>query len=409
MDATLKKRFENKHVLLGVTGSIAAYKACDVLRRLQQQGADVRVIMTQAAQQFVAPLTFETLSGYEVVTQLFPPNRIVKTRHISLAEWADCILICPATANIIGKIASGIADDFLTTAVMASRSPVVFAPAMDYQMIQNPIYLANCEALRKRGYRFIPSGEGDLASGAKGLGRLAETHRIVSGVKMALFGSERLKGVKVLVTAGPTREFLDPVRYITNPSSGKMGFVLAEEAAMRGAEVTLVSGPTNLESVNSVNLKWVETAHEMSEVVSREWEGTDVLIMAAAVADYSPAETSAQKIKKGASQWSLPLVRTEDILTLISKKKRGGILVGFALETEDGEARARQKLKDKGLDLICLNNPLEEGEGFGQDTNRLVLIPRDGDAETLPLMPKWEAAERILDRVEMLLKRVKKT
>ena len=406
---SLKKRLEGRRILLGVTGSIAAFKACEILRILQREGAEIRVVMTRAAQHFIDPLTFETLSGHEAITDLFPGNRVVKTRHISVAEWAECILICPATANVIGKVASGIADDFLTTAMMASRCPVIFAPAMDYQMVQNPIYLSNCEKLKGLGYKFIATEEGELASGAVGQGRLADYGRIFDGVKATLFGSDSLNGIKVLVTAGPTREALDPVRYLTNHSSGKMGYALAEEAVLRGAEVTLVSGPTDLRPAGSINLVKVKTAEEMAESVKMMWKHSEVLIMAAAVADYRPVERSSKKIKKAAaSKWSLQLEKTEDILSNISKKKDGKIVVGFALETEDGEKRAKKKLVDKRLDLICLNNPLEEGAGFGGDTNRITLIDREGRSESLPLLPKWEVAGKILDRVESFMEKDKK-
>jgi phosphopantothenoylcysteine decarboxylase/phosphopantothenate--cysteine ligase len=364
--------------------------------------------MTRAARHFVGSLTFETLSGHEVIADLFPRHRVVKTRHISVAEWAECILICPATANIIGKVASGIADDFLTTAVMASRCPVIFAPAMDYQMVSNPIYLSNCKKLKDLGYRFIATEEGKLASGAEGQGRLADYGRILDGVKSALFGSDSLKNIKVLVTAGPTREALDPVRYLTNHSSGKMGYALAEEAVLRGAEVILVSGPSEIQPVGNINLIKVESADEMAKAVKKAWKNCDVLLMAAAVADYRPVERSSQKIKKAKGGWSLQLEKTEDIVSDVSKKKDGKIVVGFALETEDGEKRAKKKLVDKRLDLICLNNPLEEGAGFGGDTNRITLIDHEGRSESLPLMPKWEVAGKILDRVESLMEKDKK-
>jgi len=397
------KRLENKHVLLGVTGSIAAYKACEVLRMLQREGAEIQVVMTNAAQHFVTPLTFETLSGREVITDLFPSHRVVKTRHISVAEWAECFLIAPATANIIGKVASGIADDFLTTSILAARSPVIFAPAMDYQMVQNPIYLSNCDKLEKLGYQFVSPEEGELASGAKGYGRLASYNRILDKVKLALLESQTLKGVKVLVTAGPTQEFLDPVRYITNPSSGKMGYALAEEAALRGAEVTLVSGPTELRAFGNIVVERVQSAEEMSKVVLEEWNRHQVLIMAAAVADYRPSGRLLQKLKKGKSDWLVKLERTDDILSKIALTEHRGIVVGFALETEDGEKRAIEKLKNKRLDLICLNNPTEEGAGFGSDTNKVTLFDREGEKESFPLMPKWKVAQVILDRVESFI------
>lgn len=401
---TSQMRLKNKHILLGVTGSIAAYKACEVLRILQREGAELRVVMTQAAQRFVASLTFETLSKQEVVTELFPEYRVIKTRHVSLAEWSDCILVCPATANIIGKVAAGIADDFLTTVIMASRRPVIFAPAMDYEMVQNPIYRENCKKLEKLGYRFVETEEGDLASGAKGPGRLAAYDRITQTVRKVLLGSSRLKDVSILVTAGPTQESLDPVRYLTNRSSGKMGYALAEQAALRGAAVTLVSGPSRLKPPDVVTVRYVETADEMHRAVIQEWKKNHILIMAAAVADYTPAEVSSEKVKKKGSAWALQMRKTEDILTKASAQKKDRLTVGFALETEDGEKNALGKLKEKHLDLICLNNPKEAGAAFDGDTNKVMMIDRYGKKEALPLMSKWDTADRILDKVETLFK-----
>lgn len=399
----MNKRFQNSQVILGVTGSIAAYKACEVLRQLVKQGAEVRVVMTDAAQKFVSPLTFETLSGNEVVRTLFPEYRVVKTRHIQFAEWANCILICPATLNIIGKIASGIADDFLTTAVMASRAPVVFAPAMDYEMASNPIYLQNCEKLKALGYHFISSEEGELASGLKGSGRLASINRIMHGVKKALFGTEKFSGKKLLITAGPTCESLDPVRYLTNHSSGKMGYALAEEAVLRGADVTLISGPVQLPHVEKTKMIQVRSAHEMAQVVETQWPSHDILIMAAAVADYRPPKIQKHKIKKDADSLQLKLERTEDIIKRASAEKKNRMTVGFALETSDGEKEAVRKLKEKNLDLICLNNPTESGAGFQEDTNRVTLFDSRGGKEILPLLPKWEVAQKILDKIELLM------
>jgi phosphopantothenoylcysteine decarboxylase/phosphopantothenate--cysteine ligase len=399
----LKKRFQNNRILLGVTGSIAAYKACEVMRKLQKEGAEVQVVMTSAAQKFIGPLCFETLSNREVITDLFPSRRVIMTRHISMAEWAECILICPATANCVGKIASGIADDFLTTVVMASRSPVVIAPAMDYQMVQNQIYLENCKKLADLGYRFVSSEKGELASGAIGPGRLAGMQSIIEGVKSVLFGSDSLKGIKILVTAGPTREYWDPVRYMTNHSSGKMGFTLAEEAALRGADVTLVSGPTNLQPLNNICYKPVLSAEDMARVVQEEWQYNQVLIMAAAVADYTPAEKLSNKFKKESQEVSLKLTKTEDILKTAALEKKDRIIVGFALETQDEESRAIEKLRDKKCDFICLNNPTENGSGFEEDTNKVTIFDRNENKERLPLMPKWEVAQYILDRVEKTL------
>ncbi len=400
----MSKRLEKHRILLGVTGSIAAYKACEIVRLLQHEGAEIQVVMSEAAQRFVAPLSFETLTDREVIMDLFPAHRTVKTRHVSMAEWADCILICPATANTIGKIAAGIADNFLSTVVMASRSPVIFAPAMDCQMVQNAIYLSNCEKLERVGYHFISPEKGELASGIIGVGRLAEMRRIVETVKSVLLGSDALKKVRILVTAGPTQEFLDPVRYLTNRSSGKMGYAIAEEAVLRGANVTLISGPTELYPFQNVHLIQIQTAEELAGAVKNEWENHQVLIMAAAVADFRPSKLSQKKIKKEASEWVLRLEQTEDILKSIGERKGEGVVVGFALETDDGEKNAIQKLHQKNCDLICLNNPNTPHAGFGQDTNQITFIDREEKIEHFPTMEKWQIAQKILDKVELLLK-----
>ncbi len=358
--------------------------------------------MTNAATKFVAPLTFETLSGEDVVTEMFPELRVVKTRHVRWAEWADCILICPATANIIGKAASGIADDFLSTFIVASRKPVLFAPAMDYQMVQNPIYLANREKLISYGCGFIDPEEGYLASGAVGPGRLACEETILLAVQRFLYDNTDLHGRKVLVTAGPTRESLDPVRFISNRSTGKMGYMLAEAAYLRGAEVTLISGPTELRPP-PVSVLIVETAEEMKHEVIRNLEKSEILIMAAAVADYQPEKPVQSKIKKSGKSISLPLVQTTDILAEVGSTSWSGIKVGFALETENAEEEGARKLQQKNLDLICVNNCLEEGAGFGVETNRVTIIDKQGEKERLPLMTKRAVAERILDRIASLL------
>jgi phosphopantothenoylcysteine decarboxylase/phosphopantothenate--cysteine ligase len=398
------KRLCNRRILLCITGSIAAYKACEVLRLLQKEGADVRVVMTEAATHFVHPLTFETLSGNEVVLNLFPRHRVVKTRHVHAAEWAECIFVCPATANTIGKMASGIADDFLSTVVMASRSPVIIAPAMDEQMVKHPVYLRNCEKLKSIGTIFIEPETGELASGLTGCGRLAGLDRLMHAVRKALLGTEELKGRRVLVTAGPTREPIDPVRYIGNRSSGKMGFALAEEAWLRGADVTLVHGPVSLQAPEAVRRIGCETAREMSEIVKMEWPRHDILLMAAAVADYRPASAAKQKIKKIGGTPVFELEKTSDILVEAAAEKAGRMAVGFALETENGEKNALQKMAQKNLDMICLNSPFDEGSGFETDTTRLTLFDKKGGRTELPLLPKWESAVRVLDRVQLLLK-----
>lgn len=395
----MNKRLDGKHILLGITGSIAAYKAVDVLRRLQKEGAEVRVVMTEATQKFIAPLTFETLTGAEVVTTMFPAQRTIRTRHVKWAEWADCLLICPATANLVGKIASGIADDFLSTIVMASRAPVIIAPAMDYEMVQNRIYLDNCKKLTDYGYIFVDTQEGELASGAVGPGRLAEPPAILDSVYGAILGNETWKGKKVLVSAGPTREALDPVRYLTNHSSGKMGFAMAEAAFLRGAEVTLVSGPTDLRVRKEIERIDVVTASEMTDAILSRWPEQDILIMSAAVSDFAPIETSGQKIKKG-DTLQIALKKTTDILGALAEHPHQGIKVGFALETENGEANALEKLKSKKLDLICLNQPDGKTTGFGTETNQITLLDKTGSRNVLPLMTKWAAAEAILDHID---------
>jgi phosphopantothenoylcysteine decarboxylase/phosphopantothenate--cysteine ligase len=402
-DGRMAGRFQNKRILLGVTGSIAAYKACLVLRLLQKEGAEVRVAMTKSAREFIAPLTFETLTGEEVIQELFPKQRVERTRHVRLAEWADAILVCPATANLIAKVACGIADDFLSTVIVAARGTVLFAPAMDYEMAQNPVYLANCKKLAELGYRFIASEEGELASGATGPGRLADPERIVDGVAAAILRDSRWAGRRVLVTAGPTREAIDPVRFLSNRSSGKMGFALAEAAYRRGANVTLISGPTFLKTPEGIALHRVESASEMADRVASLWKSHDALIMAAAVADYTPITPFSKKLKKGKDDLALPLKQTQDILSRAAEEKGDRIVVGFALETENGEANAREKLQKKNLDLICLNDPSDPGAGFETDTNRVTLFVRDGIQKSLGLLSKSETAERILDEVDRLM------
>ena len=400
----MRWRLDKKSVVIGVTGSIAAYKACSVTRDLIRAGAEVRVVMTEAAQRFLAPLTFETLTGHEVVTGLFPDYKVIKTRHIKWAEWADCILVCPATANLIAKAATGIADDFLSTLITAARCPVLFAPAMDYQMAVNTIYLENCQKLQKHGYGFINPEEGELASGAMGPGRLASYERIFHAVSETVLKSDRFQGMRVLVTAGPTREPIDPVRFVSNSSSGKMGFALAEAAHLRGADVTLVHGPSDLNTFAGVQTVAIQTADEMADAVQRLWPDHDILIGAAAVADFTPAKPSNHKMKKADSGLTIQFRQTEDILQTAGADKGDRLVVGFALETENGEANAKRKLQTKNLDLICLNNPTEPGAGFNTDTNRVTLIDRDGHTQHLELLSKQETANFILNAVEKLMK-----
>ncbi|HHS13713.1 MAG TPA: bifunctional phosphopantothenoylcysteine decarboxylase/phosphopantothenate--cysteine ligase CoaBC [bacterium] len=397
---------KSRHLVLGVTGSIAAYKACEVLRHFVKAGAEVQVVMTESARHFVGPLTLETLSGREVITELFPAHKTVKTRHVHLAEWADGLLICPATANIIAKAARGIADDFLSTLLLAARSPIWIAPAMDYQMAVNPAYLANVDILKNRGVQFIDFEQGELASGAVGPGRLASPESIFYRLTCGLVSSSSLRGQRILVTAGPTREALDPVRYLSNRSTGKMGAACAIAAEWRGAEVTLIAGPLGIDipQTGSMKLISVESADEMKKAVLENWPSHNILVMAAAVADYRPRHISKQKIKKDQKPMLLELEKTDDILSTVKKQRSKGIVVGFALETEDGENRAQEKLKDKGLDFICLNNPMEPSSGFATDTNRIVFFDSQGNRESLPVMSKFEVAEFILNKIESRLR-----
>ncbi|NQT24317.1 bifunctional phosphopantothenoylcysteine decarboxylase/phosphopantothenate--cysteine ligase CoaBC [candidate division KSB1 bacterium] len=400
----MKWQLDKKAIIVGVTGSIAAYKACAVVRDLIRAGAEVRVVMTKAAQKFVAPLTFETLTGHEVVTELFPAHKVVKTRHIHWAEWADCILVSPATANMVAKVATGIADDFLSTLITATRCPVLFAPAMDYQMAVNSIYLENCEKLKNLGYGFIDPEEGELASGAIGPGRLASNDRIFHAVASQVLKSNQMQGKRVLVTAGPTQEPIDPVRYISNASSGKMGFALAEAAFLRGADVTLIHGPSDLNTFAGIQATSIRTAEQMAQEVRKHWPDHDLLIMAAAVSDFTPVQSSKQKIKKSDADITLQLKRTEDIIQSAATEKGNRVVVGFALETEDGERHAREKLQAKKLDLICLNDATEAGAGFYTDTNRVTLIDKAGNIKQLDLMSKQDTASHILDAIENLKK-----
>ncbi|MBN2200737.1 bifunctional phosphopantothenoylcysteine decarboxylase/phosphopantothenate--cysteine ligase CoaBC [bacterium] len=385
-----------------MTGGIAAYKACEVLRLLQTEGAEVRVAMTAAAAEFVAPLTFETLSRHEVAVSLFPGHRVITTRHIGWSEWAECTLVCPATLNSVGKAACGIADDFVTTAIAAARTAVVWAPAMDFGMAENAVYLRNVETLKALGHRFVDPESGPLASGASGRGRLAGAGRILDAVRTALRGSTTLGGLRVLVTAGPTAENLDPVRYLTNPSSGKMGLAMAEEALLRGARVSLISGAAFRHVADGIRLLPVRSAADMSDAVEKEWPDHDILVMAAAVGDYRPATVPSIKWKRTAEKRTVELEPTEDIVARAAAVKNGRIVAGFALETENGEANAFEKLTRKKLDLICLNPASEPDAGFGSDTNRLTLIDIKHRVRPLPLMPKWEAAASVWDAIEEL-------
>ncbi|MCJ7508438.1 MAG: bifunctional phosphopantothenoylcysteine decarboxylase/phosphopantothenate--cysteine ligase CoaBC [candidate division Zixibacteria bacterium] len=349
--------FKDKNIILGITGGIAAYKSAEICRRLKKLGANVIVVMTRAGAKFITPLTMETLSENEVVTELFPENKVVKTRHIDLATWADLVLIAPATANIIGKIASGIADDILSTVVMSTLSPVLLCPSMNENMYLNPIVQKNIQKLKDLGYKFIEPGIGDLACGTVGKGRLADLDIILREVTNILVKKKDLEEKRILITAGPTQEPIDKVRFLSNRSSGKMGYALALEAKKRGAKAILISGPTGIDKPQGIDFYQVKTAQEMHSQVKFHLKKADVLIMAAAVSDFVPKIVQSQKIKREEKKISLELEPTADILKEIGKNKKDKLLVGFALETENEVENAKRKLKEKNLDLIVVNNP----------------------------------------------------
>jgi phosphopantothenoylcysteine decarboxylase/phosphopantothenate--cysteine ligase len=390
---------KNKQIVLGVAGGIAVYKAVELLRLLTKAGADVHVIMTRAAQEFVTPLTFQTLSANPVHTELFNLIAEREIGHIALADRADLFIIAPATANVIGKIAMGIADDMLTTTVMATKSPVLIAPAMNVNMYTNPIYKDNEDKLRRYGYLFVPPAKGALACGWEGEGKLATPESIFEAVVTTLSRHDLL-GQTILITAGPTREELDPVRFISNHSSGKMGYALARAAQHRGARVILVSGPVNLEPPFGVELIPVESAEDMHKAVMKHVGDCTVVIKAAAVADYTPAERSREKIKKGSEDLSLQLVKTPDILAELGSLPKGPFLVGFAAETENISEFATRKLRSKKVDLIIANDVSQSDAGFNVDTNRVTLFFRDGRSMDYSLMSKGDLAHAILDQIE---------
>lgn len=394
---------KDRKIVLGITGGIAVYKAADLVRELVKSGAEVHVVMTRSAQAFVAPLTFQTLSGNPVVTELFSLIEESEIGHIALADKAEVLVVAPATANIIGKIASGIADDMLTTIVMATKAPVLLAPAMNVHMWENPICQENIARLRARGYRFADPESGELACGYEGKGRLADILEIVEEIR-ALLAPKDFTGENILVTAGPTEEAIDPVRFITNHSSGKMGFALAQAARRRGAEVILVSGPTILPVPPKVKYLSVRSAAEMREAVLENLEKASVLLMAAAVSDYRPKQTVSEKIKKTASSMVVELERNPDILLEAGRRKDRRFIVGFAAETENILENARRKLEEKNLDLIVANDVTLPGAGFAGDTNIVKILDPSGKMEELPLMTKEELADQILDRVVQLKK-----
>ena len=385
-------------LVLAVTGSIAAYKAVSLLRLLRREAATVNVVMTAGACRFVTPLTFEVLSGAHVATDLFEAHQ--EMLHLSLPEQAQAIVIAPATANCLAKAALGLADDLLSTMLLTTQCPVIFAPAMDGDMWQHPTVVEHVAALRARGAIIVEPEDGPLASGRQGQGRLADEERILAAVHHAVHPRRDWSGRKVLISAGPTQEAIDPVRFLSNRSSGKMGYALAEAARARGADVVLVSGPTSIPAPAGVEYCPVITAEEMHKALTTRLDWSDTVIMAAAVADFRPARPSAHKIKKRRGPVThLDLEATDDILCELRDRRTSQVLVGFAAETDDLLAHAKEKLHAKGLDLLVANDVTAPGSGFGSDTNRVWLLAREADPEELPLLSKRDVADRILDRI----------
>jgi phosphopantothenoylcysteine decarboxylase/phosphopantothenate--cysteine ligase len=391
-------------VILGVTGCIGAYKACEVLRELQKRAVDVHVVMTAHATRFVSALTFESLSQHPVFVDQFELGENSDIRHISLADAADLLLVAPATANTIGKFAQGIADDALSTLFLATKAPVLAAPAMNVNMFEHPAVAENLETLRRRGVSIVEPGSGYLACGWLGRGRLAEVPEIVQAAMDVLARKQSMAGQRVLVTAGPTVEDIDPVRFVSNRSSGRMGYRLAEAARDRGATVTLVSGPTALTPPAGVEVVAVRSAEEMAGAVNGRAPSVDVVVMAAAVSDYRPATVSDVKVKKQDGAFQLEMVRTPDILRGLGQAKGPLFLVGFAAETDSLREHARKKLREKNLDLLVANAVGREGSGFAADSNAAVLMDESGEVD-VPLTSKRELAERIWDRVAELRSR----
>jgi phosphopantothenoylcysteine decarboxylase/phosphopantothenate--cysteine ligase len=389
---------DGRELILGVTGSIAAYKAVHLLRELGRLGARVTVCLTEHASRFVGPLTFRTLSGRPVLTDLFDPQSEDAVEHVALAGRAHALIVAPATANLLAKAAQGIADDFLTTLLLAARCPVLMAPAMDGGMWEHPAVVASVALLRQRGVTVLEPDAGPLASGQSGKGRLPEADVIVEAVRRVLVPARDLAGERLLVTAGPTREPIDPVRYITNRSSGKMGYRLAATALRRGAEVTLVSGPTAISPPAGARVVPVESAEEMREAVLHHLDRATIVIKAAAVADYRVKHQATAKIK-GKRELTLELVPNPDILAEVAARRTGAFIVGFAAETHDVARNARAKLEDKGIDLLVANDVSQPGIGFDADDNEVLLIDRWGGAEALPRMSKEAVADAILSRI----------
>lgn len=389
---------KGKHVLLGVTGSIAAYKIANLASMLVKLNADVHVIMTKNSEQFISPVTFETLTGNKVIDDTFERNSGYHVAHIAMAAEADVVMIAPASANVIAKLAHGIADDMLTSTMLAVTAPILLSPAMNTHMYENPITQENIEKIKNLGYKIIEPADGYLACGDTGKGKMPEPEVLCECILQEIACKKDMVGKKVLITAGPTRESIDPVRYITNHSTGKMGYALAENAARRGAEVTLVSGPTQLKKPRFVKVTDVITAEEMYRSVEKEFDRQDIVVMSAAVADYRPEVVAENKIKKSDGEMKIPLERTTDILGTLTPRKKQQFICGFSMETENMLENSRAKLKKKNLDMIVANNLKVAGAGFGTDTNVVTIITEDS-CEELPIMKKEEVAGAIFDRI----------
>ena len=389
---------KGKTVLLGVTGSIAAYKMANVASMLVKMHAEVHVLMTQNATQFINPITFETLTGNKCLVDTFDRNFSFSVEHIAIAKKADLFLVAPASADVIGKMAAGIADDMLTTTVMACKCPVIISPAMNTNMYENPIVQDNLAKLERFGYIIVPPAEGRLACGTIGKGKMPDEQVLLDYLERALSDKQDFKGKRVLVTAGPTQESIDPVRYITNHSSGKMGYAVARQAMLRGAEVTLVSGKVNLPPVPFVKMIYITTAEDMYNAVTAEFENTDIVIKAAAVADFRPKRIADDKLKKADGMDNIELEPTKDILKELGKNKKNRFICGFSMETKNMTENSRKKLENKNLDMIVCNNLKVEGAGFQGDTNVVTIIDKTNTTE-LGIMSKTEVADKILDRI----------
>lgn len=394
----MRKLLENKTVVLGVTGSIAAYKIASLASSLVKKGANVHVIMTQNATNFINPITFESLTGRKCLIDTFDRNFEFQVEHVSLAKQADVFMVAPASANVIGKIAGGIADDMLTTTIMACKAPKIISPAMNTNMFENPIVQDNIQKLKDYGYEVIDPASGYLACGDTGAGKMPDPEVLENYIMKAIAKEKDMSGKKVLITAGATMEKIDPVRFISNHSTGKMGYALAKMAMLRGADVTLVTGKTNIPKPDFVKIIEAESAKEMFEAVDDIFESQDIAIMSAAVADYRPKTVAEEKIKKKDGESVIELERTEDILATMAARKKNQIVCGFSMETENMLNNSKAKLEKKNLDMICANNLKVAGAGFGTDTNVVTLITKDS-VEELPLMSKEEVAEEILNRI----------